>query len=375
MPDPHVSLSFNTPHKQDVLYRVYQTLRDHLYPYPLLHRFAHLFAWGIIWCKLCVKHKKLLWRYPPEIFFDNLYLEKAIAEKADIYVAHDLTMLATAYRAAEITRAKLIYDSHEFYSEQSLVWLERLMWRKLEKKYISKPNAIITVNPSIGDVFKARYGLPHINIIYNAERLSALPLEKMQLLHRKFNLSPEQHILLYQGGLHSDRNLICLVKAMTYVTNKMICLVLLGDGKLHNKLKHLIEAYHLEKNVFLHSAVNQDVLLSYTMSADVGVIPYRANCLNNRFCTPNKLFEFIIAGLPIIASDLPELTKIIVGNDIGRVADTRNPKAFAKIIEATFSDMTKLEQYKNQLLIARQKINWQEESNKLIRIYEQVSMI
>ena len=155
---------------------------------------------------------------------------------------------------------------------------------------------------------------------------------------------------------------------MRYVENTSVVLVFLGDGLLLRKLHKL--AKKTEGRVYFHPAVPQHELIELTASADVGVIPYQATCLNNFYCTPNKLFEFIAAGLPILATDLPELRKFVELQDIGMVGDTSTPQELARLIDSFFEDSTRLTFWGERVLEVREVINWESEEKKLIEIYE-----
>jgi glycosyltransferase involved in cell wall biosynthesis len=157
---------------------------------------------------------------------------------------------------------------------------------------------------------------------------------------------------------------------MRYVTNEHIVLVILGDGLLVRKLKKIAALQGLNARVYFHDAVPQNELLTLTASADAGVIPYQANCLNNLYCTPNKLFEFIAAGIPIIATDLPEIRNLVEGNSVGMVGDTSSPRAMAGLIDDFFSNERRFVYWKSQLALTRERVCWEQEEKKLVAIYE-----
>jgi glycosyltransferase involved in cell wall biosynthesis len=173
-----------------------------------------------------------------------------------------------------------------------------------------------------------------------------------------------------QGGLSSGRNLNTLIESMKYVQNKEIILVILGEGYLLKDLQKLTEIHNLTNTVYFHEAVAQSELMHLTASADAGIIPYQPICLNNFYCTPNKLFEFIAAGLPIIATDLPEIKKIVQGSEIGLVGDTSSSLGFAKLIDDFFSNTELLIKMKSNLLLAQKLYCWEMEGMKLVEIYK-----
>jgi len=157
---------------------------------------------------------------------------------------------------------------------------------------------------------------------------------------------------------------------MAQVKLQTVHLVILGDGQLSRALKVQVARLGLEQRVHLHSAVPQRDLLAITATADAGVIPYQATCLNNFYCTPNKLFEFIAAGLPILASDLPELRRFVADNGIGQVTDLSSAESMAAGIDGFFQDGQKLQGWRDVLLDTRERFSWQVEGALLQDLYE-----
>jgi glycosyltransferase involved in cell wall biosynthesis len=262
-----------------------------------------------------------------------------------------------------------VYDSHELYSEQDFSDRERRRWTEIEAKYIGACDVVITVNQSIATELEQRYGLSGVRVIYNAERAQGTPPASRRL-HEAFALSAEKRIVLLQGGLSAGRNLEVLVDAMRYVQHPDVVLVVLGEGLLLHRLQQIARQEGLKGRVFFHAAVPQGALLGLTAAAEAGVIPYQSTCLNNHYCTPNKLFEFIAAGLPILATDLPEIRRIVEGHGIGLVGDTSSPRKLAALMDDFFSDTQRLAAWKARAAVARQSICWEQEEKKLAEIYE-----
>ncbi len=315
--------------------------------------------------------KRMAWRYlvDQESFYLKLFYATASRYSPRVFVANDLPMLPLARKLAEACGARLVYDSHELYSEQDFSDRERRRWAEIEAKYIGACDVVITVNPSIATELEQRYGLSGVRVIYNAERARGTPPASRRL-HEAFALSAEKRIVLLQGGLSAGRNLEVLVDAMRYVQHPDVVLVVLGEGLLLHRLQQIARQEGLKGRVFFHAAVPQSELLGLTASADAGVIPYQSTCLNNHYCTPNKLFEFIAAGLPILATDLPEIGRIVTGHAIGLVGDTGSPRKLAALMDDFFSDAQRLASWRAQVLVARQVICWEQEEKKLAEIYE-----
>lgn len=317
--------------------------------------------------------RRIYWRiykHNPASLYFALYKQtlKTLSDY-DMIIAHDLPMLPVAAKAANQQNAILVYDSHELFAEQDYNDAERAMWMRLEAAHIHKAKSIITVNRSIAYELEKRYNLAHVDVIYNAEWIAEKTPQNKKLFHNIFALQHDVKIVLYQGGLPFGRNLDSLVAAMQYVADETIHLVVLGDGVMLNLLQEIAVKNGLTHRVHFHPAVAQDKLLDYTGSADLGIIPYTDNCLNNRYCTPNKLFEFIAAGLPMIATDLPEISRLVAKYQMGLVGDTSSPEQIAMIIHRALIPET-LANIKAQMLVARSEVNWQNEGEKFVAIIE-----
>lgn len=341
--------------REGLVLAVYRIVRKYLPMNGSLMRQLKSFAWRFL-----VDHER---------FYLNLFLADARRFDSDVVVAHDLPMLAVGHTLAEEFGARLVYDSHELYCEQEFSRGQQVSWAKVERRHIYACDCVITVNPSIAQELKARYGLAEVKVIYNAER--AFPLGvRSWYLHDRFGIPRDHQVLLFQGGLSAGRNLTELVDAMALLAVPSVHLVILGDGQLSKILKDVITHRSLTTRVHLHPAVAQADLLSITQSADAGIIPYQAICLNNFYCTPNKLFEFVAAGLPILASDLPELRRLVVGNDIGQVFDLSASEKIANSIDDFFSDSQRVDGWRKNLKVVREQLSWQCEGERLKGIYK-----
>lgn len=287
---------------------------------------------------------------------------------ADIIIAHDLPMLPVAAEAVRRLGGKLVYDSHELFSEQEFSCIEKRMWRKLEKRYIARADYVMTVNRSIAEILQQRYALPEVGIVHNAEALPSEALQRSKRFHTFFALPDDATIVLFQGGLSHGRNIDRLVASIAFLPEQ-VHIVILGSGPMLQPLRKQVQEHGPRARVHFHPAVPQQELLSYTQAADLGVIPYRDTCLNYRYCTPNKLFEFIAAGLPVAATDLPEITRLLAAYDMGLTGDTGTAEGFASLITAALHPDT-LARLKEGVMRARQTVNWEHEGAQFARIIE-----
>lgn len=317
--------------------------------------------------------RQLAWRFflDPESFYLKLFSQTVALYSPQVFVAADLPMLPVARQAALRCGALVVYDSHELYCEQEFSKQEKNRWTKIEKKYINACYTVVTVNSSIASELKNRYGIGNVKVISNADRIFQQPNQSL-LFHDAFGLTKDRKILLFQGGLSAGRHLETLIEAMTHVHNPKVDLVVLGEGLLQQKLKAKVCSKKLTNRVYFHPAVCQQDLLRYTAAASGGIIPYQATCLNNYYCTPNKLFEFIAAGIPILASDLPEISKMLLEHKIGLVGDMSTAQNLAQLIDDFFNNEHSLDSWRRNCVIARESVCWEKEEKKWLKIFEEL---
>jgi glycosyltransferase involved in cell wall biosynthesis len=294
----------------------------------------------------------------------------------DAIHCHDLDTLpaAQAVRAAVAPAARLIYDSHEFFPYQAKDRSFQRYWSAVEAKYIHRADRIITINESVAEQLAQLYRVSLPAVIYNSCGGPSNPAPlSTEAFDRHFGAEPGGFRVLFQGGLYPLRNLPNLVRALRQLDSSYR-LFIIGTGPLERALRSLC-AKHRLRNVYFGGFIPQVELLRYTAQADLGIIPYEdGGLLNNRYCTPNKLFEFIEAQVPICASALPELKRVVVDHGIGAVY----PMGSAEEITAALRDCrqrcergdftpTAREQ-------ARRRFAWSEQGSRLLRLYEELGV-
>jgi glycosyltransferase involved in cell wall biosynthesis len=212
------------------------------------------------------------------------------------------------------------------------------------------------VNEFIATELATRYSLKRVpQVVYNCPRRSLLKSYK-----RRTSLK----IALYQGLYAPQRGLENLVKAADYLLPD-IRLVLRGYGVIEQELRSLSTG---RKNVRFDTPVKMSELVSAASRADVGLIPYLPTNLCNYLASPNKLFEYIQAGLPVVASDIPFMRKLILENDIGMLFDARDPRSMADAINRSTRSRVIRRQRANVASVAT-RYNWEIESEKLLKSY------
>lgn len=298
---------------------------------------------------------------------------RAIAAKADVYHAHDLNNLEVAYKAAGKVGARLVYDAHEMFPEMANRWvrLKRRSWRRLEARLMPQADLNITVNDLIAEEMSKRYGVKPPLVVLNCPDPPPGfdPTARYNLIRERLGLPPERPVVLYQGWMSEGRGLENLVRAAPMLANDAV-VVFMGYGEYESYLKKLAEETSGGRVRFL-PAVPQRELLAYCASADVGVIPYQAIDLNNYYTSPNKLFDFIQAALPIVASDLPFLRRVIVDDKLGVVARLDAPEEYVQAINSVLFREDGAE-FKENLRRVAPRYTWEEQGRKLVQAYERM---
>jgi len=311
---------------------------------------------------------------------DGLYLDYFLrstpAGGYDVIHCHDLPTLPAAVRIrqARCPGARLIYDVHELFAFQSNDAAFQKRWSAVEREHIGRGDALITINESFADELARRYGVARPTVIYNSYGMPRdnRPLSDEAFLDR-FRASGGGFKVLFQGSLTCDRNLDNLVLAVKRL-GEPFQLFFLGTGPDEGPLRKRCRREAVS-NVFFAAPVPQDQLLRYVARADLGVIPYLGSeTLNNRYCTPNKLFEYIEAGVPVCASDLPELRRIIRGSGIGDVYAMDTPAAIADALEDCRRRVAQGEFAPSRMAAARETYSWRTEGRRLLDLYRRLGV-
>jgi glycosyltransferase involved in cell wall biosynthesis len=296
---------------------------------------------------------------------------RAVRARAAIYHAHDLNNLEVAYRAAIATGARLVYDAHELFPEMANRWvrLRRGAWIALERELLPFADLTITVNEFIAEHMARVYRRDPPLVVLNCPDPPPDfdPTARHNLLRARLGLPAARKIVLYQGWMSPGRGLEDLVRAAPLLAGDA-AVVFMGYGEYQAALARLAAAGPTGRVYFL-PPVPQRELLAHCASADVGVIPYQAVDLNNYFTSPNKLFDFIQAAVPIVASDFPFLRKVILTHDLGVVARLDSPAAYAAALNGVLTRPDGGAALRDNLRRVAPEYTWATQSRKLLAAY------
>ncbi|BBE17082.1 glycosyl transferase, group 1 family protein [Aquipluma nitroreducens] len=291
-----------------------------------------------------------------------LYLLKS---EIDVFVANDLDTLPANYLASRIKHKPLIYDSHEYFTEvPELIGrpVVKAIWLRLEKLLVPKVDAAYTVCDSIAEVYRDLYKVD-FKVVRNLPVCSMFEEPKHQ------EKAPDQpKIILYQGALNLGRGVGAAIRSIPYLDGVELWLV--GDGDQTSELKQLVIEMKLESKVKFLGRLPLHKLREVTLQADLGISLEEDLGLNYRFALPNKLFDYIQAGVPVLVSNLPEMMQIVEHYRIGIIAETHQRKVLAELMRDALFDEEKRLVWKQNLQKAAKELCWENEEKILKSVYE-----
>jgi glycosyltransferase involved in cell wall biosynthesis len=268
-------------------------------------------------------------------FFWNLHRTvKSIVSTIDgsIYHASDLYVLPATESAAKQAEAQLVYDARELYpfvhGTTGKPWA-KLFWSQLEGRFIVDADLVMTVSDSIAERLVDAYGVARPVVLHNVP--DPADIEPSSHIREQLGLRSDDLVVLHLGQIREGRGGSVLVEAMRDVHGAV--LVFIGNGPERLHLVEMVDNLGLDAKVRFLSPVPYDQVMNVAAGADVGVSLLEDTCLNHRFALPNKLFEYLMAGLPVVVSDFPELGRVVRDHDVGLAVDPASPPAVAAAIQ------------------------------------------
>ena len=280
----------------------------------------------------------------------------------DILHCNDINMLPIAVIIKKYynKNVKIVYDAHEYETETyALSGIQKKITKLSEKQLIKYANRVITVSDSIANEYVKLYGIKKPALVLNAPPYKEVT--KQDRFREAFNIEGKT-IFLYQGGLGKNRGIELLLEVFKSIDNGVI--VFMAYGELEELV---IEASNESEGIFFHKAVSPDVLLEYTVSADFGIATIEDSCLSYRYCLPNKLFEYIMAEVPVIVSNLPEMSRVVKKGKIGVVLEEETLQGVTNAIKKAVALDKK--EINKKLKKVKKIYSWEEQEKVLLKVY------
>lgn len=307
-------------------------------------------------------------------FFNNHFLFYAeynirlfgflLKNKSDFILANDLDTLLACYLASRINKCKLVYDSHEYFTEvpelQGRV-LVRKFWLFIEKNILPKLKRTYTVSHNIAIEYHKKYGIL-MEVIRN------VPLLNSGFKSEIVSFPTTNKTILYQGVLSEGRGLKPAIESLKYL--EKVDLIIIGYGKVKSELIKFTKEQGLDKRVHFLGRIPYNKLHNYTKIANIGLILEEPKGQSFEFSLPNKLFDYVHNELPIVASPLKGIKNFIETYEVGVLIKDHNPKNIAKTIDNILHDkILRSSIIKNQIKL-KKEFCWEKESKLLDKIFD-----
>ncbi|MDA3930370.1 MAG: glycosyltransferase [Prolixibacteraceae bacterium] len=310
-----------------------------------------------------------LWFNKGPLFYANYnlsLLSYLLFKKFDCIVSNDLDTLLACFIASKITKKELVYDSHEYFTEvPELVDrpLIKKSWEVIEKKIVPKLKHCYTVCQSIANVYNTKYGT-NFKVVRN------IPLRLSDKKNHKEFTPPfptDLPIILYQGAVNYGRGIEEAIVAMHQINNAR--LVIIGTGDEFEQCKYLVQKEQLQDKVLLTGRIPFEQLKYITPYATVGLSIEKDIGLNYRYALPNKLFDYIQSKVPILASELPEIKKVVNEYNVGTTIKHTSSDLISEAINKILSSPNQLKKWKQNCAIAAEELCWENEEKIIKEIY------
>lgn len=277
--------------------------------------------------------------------------------KADIFLANDMDVLLANTLAAKLRGKRLLYDSHEYWTEiPELIARPRVrkIWYWLERRLFPKVDKAATVNQSIADIYTDKYGKP-VHSIRNLPFLKPVPKPK----------EGDGKILIYQGALNIGRGLELMIGAMEHLPNYRLWI--LGYGPIGDSLIELANQLEVSDRIKFYGLLPFEELHPITQQASLGMSIEEDMGASYHFALPNKLFDYIQGGVPVLVSDLPEMRRVVEEYRVGEVLSFEERSAHQladRIKKLVEGDNWK--KYQEATMSTRNELCWENEREKLL---------
>ncbi len=276
----------------------------------------------------------------------------------DLLYANDLDTLPANALLSLLRRKPLVYDSHEFFTEvpeiQGRAWVKAI-WKLLERTCIARARLVITVNASIARLLRERYGLSEVLVVRNVPDM--VPEFQQGPDRSELDLPEGKKILLVQGsGINVDRGVEELISAMAYLSD--VLLLIIGRGDALPGLKRQVDEMGIGDRVRFIDRMPYRQMMAYTACADLGLSLDKPSNINYRYSLPNKVFDYIAAGIPVMVSDLVELRRLVEESGVGVIASSHDPQVLAQEIGDVLADEAALSRFRQAAGKAASRLSW-----------------
>jgi len=298
---------------------------------------------------------------------------RRVAPPAGLYHGMAYMGIPIALDLARRHGASVVYDARDIYLEAANLARMRGPARRLlaraERGWARRADRVVTVNRPYAEVMASRFGVELPLIVMNCSYRNQPREPRERRFHDVLGLPAERRVVLYQGGFSRDRGIEQLLAAIPEVPNAT--LVLMGYGYLEDEIRSRAADPAIRERVAVLPAVPPTELLDWVAGADVVAMPIQPTTLNHRLTTPNKLFEAMAAGVPVVASDLPGMAPIVGEVDCGVLVDPTDPHAIAAACRRLLEESPEAAAQRRARILraAHDAYNWEGQLDVLLAEY------
>ena len=300
--------------------------------------------------------------YNLRLFFFLLF------KKIHVLHANDLDTLLSMWLLSKLKKIPIVYDSHEYFlgvPEIQNKKMVKFIWQLIERMIFPKLKHVFTVNESIAQLYYKAYNV-NVKVLRNVPEKSKIDLIKTK---SDLNLPDQKPVVILQGsGINVNRGAEELLEAIALQDRFFLCVI--GKGDVFVKLKQRALSQDLSKKTMFIDAIPYEEMMQYTMLSDIGVSLDKPNNLNYEFSLPNKFFDYIKAGIPVVSSHLIEIRKLVEHFNCGALTKSHDPQDILYALQYAFENKSS---FRKGILQAKEELVWEKEVIDLINCYKEIA--
>jgi glycosyltransferase involved in cell wall biosynthesis len=295
----------------------------------------------------------------------------AIQRRPSIIHANDLDTLPAAFIASRVCGARLLYDSHELWcgASRDVGSVGKRVAFVTERTISQRADAVVTVSDHLARRMGELLGIAKPTVVMNSPWFVPDAELTEQPWVRDYK---DRKRVLHQGRYVAGRGILEAILAARHLPEEVI-LLFRGFGPLEGEMRDLVRRERLDERVHFLPAVAMNELVQSAVGAHIGLVLYARTNENNSFAAPNKLFEFIMAGVPCVGTDMPFLREVLEGGELGAVFKERDPEDLARVITDLLAKPARLDTMKQRCRDAARAFAWEAEAAKLLGEYERLA--
>ena len=297
------------------------------------------------------------------VIFLEIFLKlfiKGVLFKPTVIHVNDCYTLPVAALIRFFTRSRILYDAHELESETNGISANmRRVVNFIERSCWNSVDVLVTVSPSIQNWYARKLTAKPSSIVFNSPHFSSKNTTPQyeNYFREKYSLPTESRIFLYLGNLERGRGINTILETFSNTPRSQV-IVFMGAGSLENQISDYSKS---NPNIIMHAPMSHDLVVNVARSADFGICLIEDNSLSDRFCLPNKLFEYIFSGLPVIASDLPDMRSLIQEYKVG-ICVENSAQSLLKVVLDVRKDQFDVLAFQHDKL---RELSWEFQARKL----------